>query len=160
MDKFKNLLDILKSQCELYGELASILAIEKEAVAKWNVEDTLELNKRKDTIVYKERLLEEARRTSIKKICLIEGKDDMTVSDIIEFLEDEELKAEFADIKIKLLAVMDLLSSESLALKILYRTNISLVNDFFDRLGITAGETYNSPKGKQQGTKSLVDHVG
>ncbi|MCD8567984.1 MAG: flagellar protein FlgN [Geovibrio sp.] len=159
MDKFRNLLDILKSQCELYSELASVMALEKEAVSKWNVDDTLELTKRKDTLVYKEKLLEEARRTIIKKISMDEGRDEISLSEIIDLTNEAELRQEFSQVRNNLKNVMHRLNDENLALKILYRTNISLVNDFFERLGITAGSTY-STHGKPRGINSLVDRRG
>ncbi|WP_265822929.1 flagella synthesis protein FlgN [Geovibrio ferrireducens] len=159
MDKFRNLLDILKSQCELYSELASVMALEKEAVSRWNVDDTLELTKRKDTLVYKEKLLEEARRTIIKKISMDEGRDEISLSEIIDLTNEAELRQEFSQVRNNLKNVMHRLNDENLALKILYRTNISLVNDFFDKLGITAGSTY-STHGKPRGINSLVDRRG
>ncbi|QAR32247.1 hypothetical protein EP073_02195 [Geovibrio thiophilus] len=159
MDRFRNLLDILKSQCELYSELASVMAIEKETVARWNVDDTLELTKRKDTLVYKEKLLEEARRTIIKKISMDEGRDDMSLTDIIALMDEDGLKREFNQVRTDLKNVMHRLNDENLALKILYRTNIGLVNDFFDRLGITAGSTYGT-HGKSRGVNSLLDKRG
>jgi flagellar biosynthesis/type III secretory pathway chaperone len=159
MDKFRNLLDILKSQCELYSELASVMALEKEAVSRWNVDDTLELTKRKDTLVYKEKLLEEARRTIIKKISMDEGRDEISLSEIIDLTDEAELRQEFSQVRNNLKNVMHRLNDENLALKILYRTNISLVNDFFDKLGITAGSTY-STHGKPRGINSLVDRRG
>jgi flagellar biosynthesis/type III secretory pathway chaperone len=159
MDKFRNLLDILKSQCELYSELASVMALEKEAVSRWNVDDTLELTKRKDTLVYKEKRLEEARRTIIKKISMDEGRDEISLSEIIDLTDEAELRQEFSQVRNNLKNVMHRLNDENLALKILYRTNISLVNDFFDKLGITAGSTY-STHGKPRGINSLVDRRG
>ncbi len=159
MDRFRNLLDILKSQCELYSELASVMALEKEAVSRWNVDDTLELTKRKDTLVYKEKLLEEARRTIIKKIGMDEGRDEISLSEIIDLTDEAELRQEFSQVRNNLKDVMHRLNDENLALKILYRTNISLVNDFFDRLGITSDSTY-STHGKPRGVNSLVDKRG
>lgn len=159
MDRFRNLLDILKSQCELYSELASVMALEKEAVARWNVDDTLELTKRKDTLVYKEKILEEARRTIIKKISMDEGRDEISLAEIIDLTDGAELRNEFNQVRTDLKNVMHRLNDENLALKILYRTNISLVNDFFDRLGITSGSTYGT-QGKPRGVNSLLDKRG
>ncbi|MCD8491085.1 MAG: flagellar protein FlgN [Geovibrio sp.] len=135
------------------------MALEKEAVSKWNVDDTLELTKRKDTLVYKEKLLEEARRTIIKKISMDEGRDEISLSEIIDLTNEAELRQEFSQVRNNLKNVMHRLNDENLALKILYRTNISLVNDFFERLGITAGSTY-STHGKPRGINSLVDRRG
>jgi flagellar biosynthesis/type III secretory pathway chaperone len=159
MDRFRNLLDILKSQCELYSELASVMALEKEAVARWNVDDTLELTKRKDTLVYKEKLLEEARRTIIKKISMDEGRDEISLLEIIDLMDEDNLRQEFNQVKADLKLVMHRLNDENLALKILYRTNISLVNDFFDKLGITAGSIYGA-QAKTRGVNSLLDKRG
>ncbi|GAB1535831.1 hypothetical protein ADMFC3_14620 [Geovibrio sp. ADMFC3] len=159
MDRFRNLLDIMKSQCELYSELASVMALEKEAVARWNVDDTLELTKRKDTLVYKEKLLEEARRTIIKKISMDEGRDEISLLEIIDLMDEDNLRQEFNQVKADLKLVMHRLNDENLALKILYRTNISLVNDFFDKLGITAGSTYGA-QAKTRGVNSLLDKRG
>lgn len=159
MDKFRNLADILKSQCELYSELADVMALEKDAVSRWKAEDTLELTKRKDTLLYKEKVLEEARRALIKKISIESGLESPSLGDIIDLADEEEIKAELESIRAELKGIIIRLNDANLALKILYRTNITLVNDFFVKLGITAEASYGAHS-KGRGVNSLVDKRG
>jgi flagellar biosynthesis/type III secretory pathway chaperone len=159
MEKLINLLDILKSQCELYSELVNVMNLEKAAVSRWQVDDTLELTKRKDTILYKEKVLEEARRTLMKKISMDADTDRISLSEVIDLTDDQQLKSEFVKVRNDLKNLVGRLNDENLALKILYRTNISLVNDFFDKLGITSNATYGSHS-KTKGVNSLLDQRG
>jgi flagellar biosynthesis/type III secretory pathway chaperone len=158
MTKFNNLADILKSQCELYSELADVMILEKEAVSRWKVEDTLELTKRKDTLLYKDKVLEEARRVLIKRISMETGLESPSLSNIIDLVEDSELRAELNRIRTELKDIVVRLNDANLSLKILYRTNITLVNDFFAKIGLTAEASYGSQTSR--GVNSLVDRRG
>ncbi|WP_022851134.1 flagellar export chaperone FlgN [Limisalsivibrio acetivorans] len=160
MGKIENLVEILESQCSLYSELIEIMALEKEAVTRWNVDDTIELTKRKDTVLYKEKVLEEARKTSIKKLSLELGIEDITLSDIIETCQDEEQRSRLQSVRERLSNLVSKLNDENLALKIIYRTNIGLVSEFFDRLGITSTKTYGGTSKPAKGTTSIIDRRG
>ncbi len=69
MESVKDLIEILKSQETLYIEMRDILEAEKECVVTWDAEKTVDLVKKKDTLAYKEKILDEAfKKLSEKKL--------------------------------------------------------------------------------------------
>jgi hypothetical protein len=95
----------------------------------------------------------------MKKLSIQTGRDSFSLSDIITLAEDPAMKARFTELKKELTNVSRKLGSEGLALKILYRTNIGLVNSFFERLGITTNHVYGA-QNKPKGCNTLVDQRG
>jgi len=61
METIQSLIGVLKQQVELYTVLYNLLKEEKGYISKWQIDKTLEVVKQKETILYKEKILDEAR---------------------------------------------------------------------------------------------------
>ena len=67
MDEISNLVSLLETEEELYNNLYNLLKEEVESIIKWQVDNIVEIGKRKNVIYCKESLLEEARKGFLKK---------------------------------------------------------------------------------------------
>jgi len=160
MENVSSLIEILNSQKKLYSELLSLLKYERETVGSWDADGTFELAKKKDTLVYKEKLLDEARNTAVRKISRSAGKEMMTVSEIIEELDDEEAIDTLCGIRAELLKLAKKIKDENDSLKILYKTNIGFVNDLFTQLGLDNRPVYSNNKTVGAAKNSSLDTRG
>ena len=66
-NSIKNLVEILKSQVSHYSLIRDTLHCEKAAVTSWDNNKIKELNKTKEQLSKKEKLLEEASKTISKR---------------------------------------------------------------------------------------------
>jgi len=158
MQNINDLMDILRSQETVYSEMLSILIQEREAVTKWDSEKTLELAKLKDTLAYKEKILDEAFVGCLKKIQKETGRDDIKVEDIASEFAGE-FKEEMTELRLKLLELAKGVYEQNNSLKILYKTNISLIEGVFGRFGL-AGKTTYGISGYQTGKTSTICQTG
>lgn len=159
MENVKNLLEILNSQETLYTEMKDILEAEKECVVTWDAEKTIELVKKKDTLAYKEKVLDEAFRNSLKKIEKDMGREKLRVQDIPEEVSGE-FHIELQETRKRLLSLIGEVSAINTSLKILYKTNISLIEGVFGRLGLAGKNTYGVNKNYSSSKTSTISRTG
>jgi len=146
MESVKDLLDILIAQEILYQEMKQILEDETECVVTWDANKTIELVKKKDTLAYKEKVLDEAFRASLKKISKELDVESLRVQDIPEEHAGEHHE-ELTEARERLLKLVKEVGRLNESLKILYKTNVSLIEGVFGRLGIAGKQTYGINKG-------------
>lgn len=159
MECVKDLLEILKSQETLYIEMRGILEAEKECVVTWNAEKTIELVKKKDTLTYKEKFLDEAFKSSMKKMEKELGISGLKVQTIPAEISGE-YHSELQEMRKKLLKLINEITTLNMSLKILYKTNISLIEGVFGRLGIAGKNTYGINKGYAKAKTSTISRTG
>ncbi|ADD69233.1 hypothetical protein Dacet_2473 [Denitrovibrio acetiphilus DSM 12809] len=159
MELVKDLIDILKSQEKLYQEMKHILECETECVVTWDANKTIELVKKKDTLAYKEKILDEAFRTGLKKIEKELGVEKLRVQDVPEEFAGE-YHSELTEIRLKLITVVKEVARLNDSLKILYKTNMSLIEGVFGRLGLAGKNTYGINKGYGKGKTSTISKTG
>jgi hypothetical protein len=158
MHNIKDLLDILKSQEKLYSEMLSILTQETESVSTWDSEKTLELAKKKDTLTYKERILDEAFTNCLKKVQKEIGRSDLKVDEIAASFAGE-YSEEMTDVRARLIRLVNDVQIKNNSLKILYKTNISLIEGVFGRFGLAGKNTYGI-NGYNTGKTSTICQTG
>ncbi|UOD35257.1 flagellar export chaperone FlgN [Deferribacteraceae bacterium V6Fe1] len=148
METIQNLIGVLKSQLNLLEELNSIIEKEKYYITHWDIDKVIEVAKQKDTVIYKDRVLDEAKDKYIKKYCNLNGLVGNNLNDIIDHLSDSPEKQELMDLKKRLTELAAKTHNENLAIKVLYSTNLRLISDFFDKIGISTGHSYSSSGAK------------
>jgi len=148
METIQNLIGVLKSQIKLLEELNSIIEKEKYYITHWDIDKVIDVAKQKDTLIYKDRVLDEAKDKYIKKYCSLNGLIGNNLSEVIEHLSDSPEKQELIDLKDRLTVLATKTYNENLAVKVLYSTNLRLISDFFDKIGISTGHSYNSSGAK------------
>jgi len=159
MESVKDLLDILIAQEILYQEMKQILEDETECVVTWDANKTIELVKKKDTLAYKEKVLDEAFRASLKKISKELDVESLRVQDIPEEHAGEHHE-ELTEARERLLKLVKEVGRLNESLKILYKTNVSLIEGVFGRLGIAGKQTYGINKGYAKGRTSTISKTG
>jgi len=141
METIRNLIDILESEYVLYQELLQILIQEKKMITEWDTNKIVEVTKIKDTLLYKEKLLEEAREKILQKL---DSNKKLTLSDLINKIDNETQKKKLSELQNKISMVATKIQTENFSVKILYNTNMRILNDIFERLGITEKSGYQS----------------
>ena len=125
-NSIKNLVEILKSQVTHYSLIRDTLREEKEAVTSWNNDKIKELNKTKEQLSKKEKLLEEARKTISLRIKEEYSLNDDTVLAIIEGIDD--------------------ISQITVSLKVIYNTNLKIISDIKSKMGFVPANKYGMDK--------------
>jgi hypothetical protein len=143
METIQKLIDVLTSQYNLYLELHQLLEKEKEYITQWNIDKTMEISKIKDTLLYKEKLLDEAREKIIKKINEYYS-EELSLDDLIKKIDDKKQVSELTKLRHSILEITSLIHNENLSIKILYKSNMKMISDVFERLGITEKTSYQS----------------
>lgn len=143
METIQSLIGVLKSQVSVLENLNLLIEEEKKYITSWNIDKVLETAKSKDTLIYKERVLDEAKDKYIKKYCSENTLTNFTLNAIIKNLTDKSQQAEMTELigKLKSLAVE--VQNGNMAIKILYGTNLRLISDFFDKIGLNSEVSYN-----------------
>jgi flagellar biosynthesis/type III secretory pathway chaperone len=141
MEDARHLAEVLKSQISLYSELADLMMEEKEAIIKWSVDKTVEITKKKEFLLRREKIQEEARNALLAKISASFGRQ-MSLADVIAELDAEEAK-ELSTLKDRLVELITRIHAENLALRSLYINNSRLISDFFSQAGFTTGLGYD-----------------
>ncbi|MDE7314363.1 MAG: flagellar protein FlgN [Mucispirillum sp.] len=145
-NSIKNLLEILKSQVSHYSLIRDTLQEEKAAVTSWNNDKIKELNKTKEQLSKKEKLLEEARKTISLRIKEQYNLDDDTVLAIIEGIDDE-CKDELTQLRDELLVLVSEISQLTVSLKVIYNTNLKIISDVKSKMGfMPAANKYGMDK--------------
>lgn len=143
METIQSLIGVLKSQISVLENLKTLMREEKIYISSWNIDKVLETAKSKDTLIYKERVLDEAKDKYIKKYCSENGISGFTIVDITNNLIDKTQRTEIATLVEKLKSLVADVRNENMAIKILYGTNLRLISDFFDKIGLNSDVSYN-----------------
>lgn len=145
-NSIKNLVEILKSQVSHYSLIRDTLHCEKTAVTSWQSDKIKELNKTKEQLSKKEKLLEEARKTISLRIKEEYNLDDDTVLAIIEGIDDEECKTELTQLRDELLVLVSQISQLTVSLKVIYNTNLKIISDIKSKMGFVPANKYGMGK--------------
>lgn len=156
METIQNLIGVLKSQLTLLEELNTLIENEKFYITHWEIDKVIEVAKQKDTIIYKDRILDEAKEKYIKKYCNQFNMEGGTLSDVIAAVDDKDIKAELITLKDKITELASKIYTENMAIKILYSTNLRLISDFFDKIGLPSSTLYSNTGIKKAKTASFT----
>lgn len=145
-NSIKNLVEILKSQVRHYSLIRDTLQEEKTAVISWDNNKIQELNATKAQLAKKEKLLEEARKTISLRIKEEYNLTDETVLSIIDGIEDGECKNELIQLRDALLSLVAEISQLTISLKVIYNTNLNIINDVKLKMGFIPSNKYGMDK--------------
>lgn len=159
METIQTLMEIMESQATLYNEMIDILTQEKEAAIKWDAARTNELTKRKDTLSYKEKVLSEAFVNCIRKIEKETGREGLRVEIIAKELAGEK-SAELMLSRNNLLELTKKVNSLNTSLKVLFKSNMTLINSLFTRLNMGGRTTYSINKAYKTARTSTICQTG
>ncbi len=157
MASINTLKELLRSQLSLYADVQDTLTKEKNAIVTWDFSETNTLLAKKEKLIHKEKLLEEARKSLADRVKNELNAKDSTLSSIIEVAPDED-REELIDIKGQFEKIVVGINNESIALKMLYSTNVKVMNDLYTQLGILSCNTYD--KKKSNNATSSVHIIG
>lgn len=155
METIQSLIGVLKSQVSILENLNTLIEEEKIYITSWNIDKVLETAKSKDTLIYKERVLDEAKDKYIKKYCSENAISSFTIGDITSNLTDKTQRAEIATLVEKLKSLAADVRNENMVIKILYGTNLRLISDFFDKIGLNSDVSYNQKGSEIKKTASF-----
>ncbi|MGE4266608.1 MAG: flagellar export chaperone FlgN [Deferribacterales bacterium] len=159
MENIKALLEIMDSQKKVYTEMLSILQQEREAAMKWNAARTNELAKTKDTLAYKEKVINEAFVNCIKKIEKQHEREGLRVEIIARELAGE-YSSELMAVRNELVTLTKKVNDANTSLKILFKTNMTLIDGLFQKLGIAGRNTYGISKQYKSVKTSTICQTG
>jgi hypothetical protein len=154
VELIKHLVGVLNSQVALYTEFCAILGDEKRAIIEWAVDRTVEITKRKESLLKREVIQKEAQGELLRQIALLIGKSTATVADAIKYAKDTPAEMELVSLCERLVELITRIKADNLSLRMLYATNSRMINDFFKCAGLVEN-TYNptiQPKGKNFST--------
>lgn len=157
MASINTLKELLRSQISLYTEVVDVLSKEKDAIVSWNFSETNTLIAKKEKLIHKERLLEEARKSLADRVKTELNAKDNTLSSIIAVAPEEDID-DLIEIKQQLEKAVIGINNESIALKMLYSTNLKVMNDLYAHMGILSTNTYD--KKKSSSSPSTVHIMG
>lgn len=158
-NSFINLVEILKSQVAHYTDVRDTLAAERTAVTSWDTKTMFELNKHKEQLVKKERLLEEARKTLSMRIMQECNLSEDTISAIIEVC-DGDVHDELVSLRDNLLLLVSEISQITVSLKVLYNTNLKIMNDVKVRMGYLPSNKYGLEQSNTPSLPSSLQVIG
>jgi hypothetical protein len=144
METIQSLIGVLKQQLDLYHSIYDLLKEEKTYISKWQIDKTLETVKVKETLLYKEKLLEEAREKIAKSIQKSLNLKNASLLALIDACKDEDTKNHLIKLRQEIIDITNKIYSENMSIKILYHTNLQLIRDFFEQLGIVENSSYDS----------------
>ena len=158
MENFRHLVEVLKSQVNLYSELSDLMASEKEAIVSWSIDKTVEITKKKDALLRKEHIQGEARNALLSKIASDRNLPSVKISDIIDIAKDEapETADELINLRDRILELITQIHAENISLRMLYATNNRLITDFFTQTGLV---NYSAGGYGQYGRNKMVTTV-
>lgn len=159
MESIQTLLDIMESQKKLYTELMSILTEEKQAAIAWDANKTNELTKIKDTLTYKEKVINEAFVSCIRKIEKETGREHLRVEHIAKEMAGD-LREPMLALRQDLLTLTRKVNDCNTSLKIIFKTNTTLIDGLFSRLGLGGRNTYGITKGYNTMRTSTICQTG
>ncbi|HOW57369.1 MAG TPA: flagellar protein FlgN [Smithellaceae bacterium] len=120
-NSFDILIDVLRKELEIYRELKEHILREKNVLMKPSLDDLYDSNARKENIILKARMLEDARTKTLKKILInLDIKEVVTLSEIAKYAVSEQ-KREITEIRNELALI-------SQQIKTLNEVNKDLIN--------------------------------
>jgi len=156
METIQSLIGVLKQQIELYHSIYELLKEEKSYISKWQIDKTLETVKKKETLLYKEKILDESRDRIAKNIQKKLSLRNASLSELVDAIEDRSIKDELISLRKEILDITNKIYSENMAIKILYHTNLQLIRDFFEQIGMIGSSSYDSFGTTQTKPKGVV----
>ncbi|MGB9730880.1 MULTISPECIES: flagellar protein FlgN [Calditerrivibrio] len=156
METIQSLIGVLKQQIELYQSIYELLKEEKSYISKWQIDKTLETVKKKETLLYKEKILDESRDRIAKNIQKRLNLKNASLSELVDAIDDSSLKEELISLRKEILDITNKIYSENMAIKILYHTNLQLIRDFFEQIGMLGSSSYDSFGVTQTKPKGVV----
>ncbi|ADR18132.1 flagellar protein FlgN [Calditerrivibrio nitroreducens] len=156
METIQSLIGVLKQQIELYHSIYELLKEEKSYISKWQIDKTLETVKKKETLLYKEKILDESRDKIAKNIQKKLSLRNASLSELVDAIEDRSIKDELISLRKEILDITNKIYSENMAIKILYHTNLQLIRDFFEQIGMIGSSSYDSFGTTQTKPKGVV----
>lgn len=144
METIQNLIGVLKQQIDLYHSIYDLLREEKSYISKWQIDKTLETVKQKETLLYKEKLLDEAREKIAKSIQKSMNLKNASLMELIDACEDESIKTQLINLRKEIIDITNKIYTENMAIKILYHTNLQLIRDFFEQIGMLEHSSYDN----------------
>lgn len=159
-NSFNNLVEILKSQVIHYTDIRDTLSRERTAVTSWDTNTMFELNKHKEQLVKKEKLLEEARKTLSQRLMQEHNLEDDTISSIIEVCDDEKAREDLTNLRDNLLVLVSEISQITVSLKVLYNTNLKIMNDVKVRMGYLPSNKYGLDNKSSSSLPSSLQVIG
>ncbi len=149
MELIGNLIQLLKSQLALYTEIRDTLEKEKSFIVGWNFTDIPDLVKEKNSLFRKETILEEARKSLVGRVAENYNLEEPNLFNIASACQNKEQKEVLFNLRNSLSNVAAEISRENTALKLLYSTNIRLINDLYVKMGfMETSNRYGMDKGK------------
>ncbi|MCX8083862.1 MAG: flagellar protein FlgN [Calditerrivibrio sp.] len=144
METIQNLIGVLKQQLSLYNAIYELLKEEKSYISKWQIDKTLEVVKQKETLLYKERLLDEAREKIAKSLQRKMNLKNASLSVLIEACNDSSIKNDLINLRKEIIDITNKIANENMSIKILYHTNLQLIREFFEQMGFTENYSYDN----------------
>lgn len=74
----------------------------------------------------------------------------------MDAIEDRSIKDELISLRKEILDITNKIYSENMAIKILYHTNLQLIRDFFEQIGMIGSSSYDSFGTTQTKPKGVV----
>ena len=90
--------------------------------------------------------MKKLERVFWKKIGGIHSDNDININKLIELLDDETKKETFVILRKKILVVLEKIQLENTRIKLLYKNNIRIIDEFFSEIGIKEYTTYAQDK--------------
>ncbi len=139
MENIGHLVEVLKSQANLYSELSDLMASEKQAIVSWAIDKTVEITKKKDALLRKERIQSEARNALLSKIAAVQNVPSVKIADVISLANTSapDMADELTTLCDRIVELVTQIHAENISLKMLYATNSRLINDFFTQTGLS-----------------------
>jgi hypothetical protein len=155
MESIKHLVEVLKSQVSLYLEISENIELEKQAIVNWSVGKTAELTKAKEELLRREHIQVEARNLLLSQIAHQQGKEELSIAEIIASARDTQYGEELENLCQTLVELITKIQAENLSLRMLYATNSRMINDFLTQIGL-AESTYGNSGARKSSTISRV----
>ncbi|MDY6821996.1 MAG: hypothetical protein SVN78_10295, partial [Deferribacterota bacterium] len=116
----------------------------------------ISINKKKENIFYKEKILEEARIGFIKRITGDQDHTKYTYENIVNFICDEEKRVCFISLCNDILNIVNSIEDYNSKIKILYKNNIKIIDEFFSRAVKGMTKTYSANKKIDPSSISII----
>ena len=160
MEAIRHLTEVLKSQVALYSELCDLIEMEKSAITSWAVDKTVEITKRKEEILRREHIQQEARKLLLEQIARAHDSENATISDVITYAEGSEYSGHLEGLCERLVELIKRIHAENLSLRMLYTTNCRMINEFFTQAGLSEMDNSYAPGAKSHKKVSTMFRIG
>lgn len=160
MEAIRHLTEVLKSQVALYSELSDLITLEKEAISTWAVNKTVEIAKKKEDILRREHIQQEARKLLLEKIAAEYNTESMTITDVLKAVNGTEYAETLEPLCDHLIGLIKTIHMENVALRMLYNTNSKMIHEFFTQAGLVENVSTYAPGAKSTTRLSTIHRIG